>query len=291
MLKDRGKRLRFAIKRSIIYPDGASRYEGILLGKKELQSEFTSFFEFFSDAANRIEKTYVKIPNFCDDAIILLCAYIDALGIFRFGGGRKGFIQFIENYSDDQIRQHYAKVSALFLDQPLLTANGEVAGKLKRNKIKRIRERLYGNNKTYDSLTETDRSTAIKKLRRFKDISKYIDRFTYSSYFYHNYRCFGVHNAQLPGFNNSRDRDPFYIATTDLDTGRVVKWNLVFPINFVINTLKSCIENFRHEIETNITGRKNLSNKINKYKFVMKEFSVKNEFFTNFLRYRKIRKS
>ena len=179
--------------------------------KNNLEIEFSAFFNYFRAQVEIIEFLGKELKTY-QSAYLLLCACIDSLAGFRYGfKTRNRFINFLLNYSGEEHRKFWSKISKYYLDQPLLVVNkkGEYQTKISRGRIRRLRKRLYGKGgNNFKDLLLDQALEKIRKLKLYKikngkrlylyeeEKRKLLLQFSYVDYFYHWYRCFGLHAYQ-----------------------------------------------------------------------------------------------
>lgn len=248
-------------------------------------SEFDQFFEYFRLAITRLEAMPESLTSSLGldqgmygalDAMILACAYIDALSLFRYGEGKWSYIRFLETYPSDACRRHYRKISCLYLDQPPLTREGKPIFA----KASEIREKLYGS-AAPDVKTDLDFAYAWRIAKRtIPDVrARQLKQFSYAAYFYEYYRCHGVHSVQVPtGFGGTPPGVPYY----ETRSGQQAK--LIFPLGFILATAKTALQKFEHEVLVAVkAGEYAVSPNI--YDWVKVKYGVKSRFLETRLQY------
>jgi len=225
--------------------------------RRRVEARLRALFEYFRNAKIRLEhmpqtRGGTDDPKHAQyaylDSVILASSYLDALAVFRYGQGRQGFIQFLQNYSNAEQQRWYRRISSLYLDQPPLDDTGNLQKRLSGSDLKRIRRILYGNavaNSGSDfSLDEAARRLDQASVQMPKEL---LNCFSYAAYFYERYRCHGVHNVQPPAPGVSSVAKPYY------EPRRRPKF-LIFPRQFILDTLTACIDNFEKEALEKLKG-------------------------------------
>lgn len=241
-----------------------------------LENDLDMFFTYFKFSVERVE-TILSLAhkkrnkNYYLDAYILSCCYLDALRAFS----GKSFTKFLQYYPDTKYKTFFSKISCWFLDHPLLDGKGKVDGqiiKLNENDIKGIRSDLYNSNKDYGKIMEKEIviEEAIKKTNCSREK---LEKFTYGEYFYKWYRCFLVHKVQAGMSAMGSKTEPYYESKDNV---------VIIPINFVIETLKSAIINFKEEVMKKKIKDKKYKNK---FEFFKNEFCPNDPFIENILKY------
>lgn len=88
--------------------------------RPRLERRLRGLFDYFRKARIRLERMH-ETPAAAEDieqaayayldSIVLACAYLDALSVFRYGQGGQSFIRFLQNYPTRAQQGWYRKVS------------------------------------------------------------------------------------------------------------------------------------------------------------------------------------
>ena len=250
-----------------------------------LGEEFRQFFEYFRAAISRLEAMPDSLVSSLGpdkgiyaalDAIILACAYIDTLSLFRYGEGKWSYIGFLETYPSDACRSYFRKMSCLYLDQPPLTREGKPIF----SRAGEIRNKLYGT-ASPDVQTDLDFAHAWRIVKRaIPEVKpRELKEFSYAAYFYEYYRCYGVHSVQIPtGFGGTPPGRPYY----EVRAGQRAK--LVFPPGFILETLKTALERLEKQVLAAVKAGEHATS-ANKYEWVKAKYGVQSRFIETRLKY------
>ncbi len=253
-----------------------------------LKDRVRSLFQYFRLACRRMElmdETPAAAENSEQagyahmDSVILACSHLDALSVFRFGElrGGKNFVRFLQAYPNPKCRNYYRKVSSLYLDQPPLDKLGRPK-QLKHTTTAAIRRALY-DTRNPDVGQDISIDEAQQRLKKagIQVIGEDLSDFSYAAYFYEWYRCYGVHNVQLPTPDISGRTEPYYILG---DFKR-----LVFPRKFILATLGGAIDNFEREVVGKIdTGEGPETG--NDWRWFKETYGIQGRFFETVIKYR-----
>lgn len=256
--------------------------------RKELRKRFEDLFGYFRLASKRLDFMHETPARDKDemqeayaawlDAIILACCYLDALSVFRFGEMRGGenYIKFLQDYPDQVYRNYFRKISCLYLDQPPLDPLGKPQAQ--GINLAPIREKLYGKD-PFDQDRDMILKEALKELtgKKIEVAERTLNDFSYAAYFYEHYRCYGVHHVQPPLPDISGRTKPYY-TTSPL--------RLVFPRQFVLDTLRTAIDNFASEVLSKIDAGEG-PNTANDFEWLKQVYGIKSKFIETALIYNK----
>lgn len=191
--------------------------------------------------------------------ILLACTYIEALakGYYRSKNvylGEKDtrvrFIKFIEDLSN--FKQIYRTISLVRLLEYLEKPEN-------RGKFADFITYMYDN---YSYLSTDDLTCAssanvepnvnefrekLKKdslTKRFEEVISQLDKFTYSSILWNDYRSGLVHEARVrqEGFDFGADDEPYYISVQEMD--KTYTTDFVIPWRFILRTFENCLGGF-----------------------------------------------
>ena len=220
-----------------------------------LEYKIDHFFKAFSNLVKFIE-------NECKDRIegaILACAYIDSLSGYKYGGksNRDRFANFIKEYSG--MNSVYELISLPRLKYHIMEKHPR--HKLIVNKL--VQEFKINE---FDFVT-LGHSVDVKmdqldiRLRRtlsLKDLNfviKMAAQFEYTAILWRDYRCNLIHETRLPeeeAMNLDESIEPYYTSRLLNGHENPHQSRITFgiPQEFIIRTLKNCLESFEEECRT-----------------------------------------
>ena len=229
-----------------------------------VESDIENFFAYFRKHLDFLYKLEVpsnfQIPpgvNINHIRILLACTYIEALakGYYKSKDiylgdkdARVRFIKFIEEFSS--FKQIYCTISLVRLLEYLEKPEN-------RGKFAEFIAYMYDNypyistvlsgpsasqEPNVDEFREQLRIDSLTK--RFEEVVSQLDKFTYSSILWNDYRSGLVHEARVrqEGFDFGADHEPHYISVQE--RGSTYTTDFVIPWRFILGTLENCLGGF-----------------------------------------------